>query len=59
MAALSRIDTDLGPLAIYLMLNEVDSRRASDKRLAPETVLLLASKFSQNERLVPGVFRIS
>ena len=47
MAALSRIDTDLGPLQIYLMLNEVDSRRASDKRLAPETVLLLASKFSQ------------
>ena len=47
MAALSRIDTDLGPLQIYLMLNEVDSRRAADKRLTPETVLLLASKFSQ------------
>ncbi len=47
MAALSRIDTDLGPLQIYLMLSEVDSRRASDKRLTPETVLLLASKFSQ------------
>ena len=47
MAALSRIDTDLGPLQIYLMLSEVDSGRASDKRLAPATVLLLASKFSQ------------
>jgi hypothetical protein len=47
MAALSRIDTDLGPLQIYLMLNEVDSGRPSDKRLTPETVLLLASKFSQ------------
>ena len=47
MAALSRIDTDLGPLQIYLMLTEVDSGRASDKRLTPATVLLLASKFSQ------------
>ena len=47
MAALSRVDTDLGPLQIYLMLNEVDSRRAADKRLTPETVLLMASKFSQ------------
>ena len=47
MAALSRIDTDQGPLQIYLMLNEVDRRRAPDKRLSPETVLLLATKFSQ------------
>ena len=47
MAALSRIDTDEGPLQIYLMLNEMDRRRASDKRLSPETVLLLATKFSQ------------
>jgi hypothetical protein len=47
MAALSRVDTDQGPLQIYLMLNEVDRRRASDKRLSPETVLLLATKFSQ------------
>ena len=47
MAAMSRIDTDLGPLQVYLMLNEVDSRRPADKRLTPETALLLASKFSQ------------
>ena len=47
MAGLSRIDTDQGPLQIYLMLNEVDRRRAADKRLTPETVLLLATKFSQ------------
>jgi hypothetical protein len=47
MAALSRVDTEQGPLQIYLMLNEVDSGRASDKRLSPETVLLLATKFSQ------------
>jgi hypothetical protein len=47
MAALSRVDTDQGPLQIYLMLNEVDRRRASDKRLSPETVQLLASRFSE------------
>jgi hypothetical protein len=47
MAALSRIDTDQGPLQIYLMLNEVDRRRAADRRLTPETTLLLATKFSQ------------
>ena len=35
------------PLQIYLTLNEMDSRRAPDKRLTPETVLLLANKFSQ------------
>jgi hypothetical protein len=46
MAALSRLDTDQGPLQIYLMLNELDRRRASDKRLSPETVLLLATRFS-------------
>ena len=47
MAAMSRIDTDLGPLQLYLMLNEVDSRRPWEKRLAPDTVLVLATKFSQ------------
>jgi hypothetical protein len=47
MAALSRVDTDQGPLQTYLMLNEVDRRRAPDKRLSPETALLLASKFSE------------
>jgi hypothetical protein len=47
MAALSRIDTDQGPLQVYLMLNEIDRGRAADKRLKPETVLLLANKFSQ------------
>ena len=47
MAGLSRIDTDQGPLQIYLTLSEMDSRRAPDRRLTPETVLLLANKFSQ------------
>ncbi len=46
MAALSRIDTDRGPLQMYLALDELNSGRAPDKQLSPETVLLLASRFS-------------
>jgi hypothetical protein len=47
MFALSRVETDVGPLQIYLMLSEMDSRRPPEKRLSPQTVILLASKFSQ------------
>jgi len=46
MTAMSRVDTDEGPLQMYLMLNEMDRGRG-DKRMSPETVLLLASRFSQ------------
>ncbi len=46
MAAMSRIDTDLGPLQMYLMLSEMDSSRAQEK-LTPETVVLLTRKFSE------------
>ena len=47
MVAYSRVVTDIGPLQIYLMLSEIDKGRAPDKRMSPETVRLLASKFSQ------------
>ena len=47
MAGMSRIDTDQGPLQMYLMLSEIDSGRAADQRLSPATVSLLAGKFSQ------------
>ena len=47
MISCSRIDTDSGPLQIYLMLSELDSGRAPDKRLSPETVRLLADRFSK------------
>jgi hypothetical protein len=45
MFALARADTDVGPLQIYLTASELDSRRAPDHRLTPETVRLLARKF--------------
>jgi hypothetical protein len=47
MSGFSRVETDCGPLQIYLMLSELDSGRAPQKRLSPETVRLLASRYSQ------------
>ncbi len=47
MVAFSRVVTDSGPLQIYLTMCELDSGRSPEKRLSPETVNLLASKFSQ------------
>ena len=45
--AISRVETDLGPLQIYLTLSEIDSRRPPERRLSPQTALALARKFSQ------------
>jgi hypothetical protein len=45
--ATSRISTDTGPLQSYLMLSELDGRRSPQHRLRPETVALLAGKFSE------------
>jgi hypothetical protein len=47
MVAFSRVDTDVGPLQIYLLLSELDSSRSPDHRLSPETLRLLASKFGE------------
>jgi hypothetical protein len=47
MVAFSRVVTDVGPLQIYLTMSEIDSGRPADKRLSPQTVSLLASKYSQ------------
>ena len=47
MVAFSRVVTDTGPLQIYLTMCELDSGRPADRRLSPETVSLLASKYSQ------------
>jgi hypothetical protein len=47
MTAFARIQTDTGPLQIYITLNAVDSARTTQQRISPETVRLLANKFSQ------------
>ncbi|MBI4465092.1 MAG: hypothetical protein HY647_10345, partial [Acidobacteria bacterium] len=45
--ALSRIPSQDGPLQIYLMLTEIERRRAPEHRLKPPTVRLLAEKYSR------------
>src|SRR5436309_9446939 len=47
LSAISRVPTDTGPLQSYLMLSELDGRRSPEHRLRPETVALLAGKFSE------------
>ncbi|HXW90454.1 MAG TPA: hypothetical protein VEK33_07890 [Terriglobales bacterium] len=58
MVALSRVETDTGPLQIYLMLSELDGRRAPGQRLSPPTARLMASKFAQysNQYLIFSEF---
>jgi hypothetical protein len=47
MFAISRVETDLGPLQIYLTLSELDSRRPPERRLSPQTVRALGTRFAQ------------
>jgi hypothetical protein len=45
--AVSRANTEFGPLQIYLALSEIDSRRDPNHRLSPDTVRLLAHRFDE------------
>jgi hypothetical protein len=58
MFALCRVETETGPLQIYLMLSELDSKRSPENRLSPQTVLLMASRFSDfsNQYLIFSEF---
>jgi hypothetical protein len=47
LCAITREPTDTGPLQSYLMLSEIDGRRSPEHRLRPETVAMLAGKFSE------------
>jgi hypothetical protein len=47
MVAFSREETDSGPLQVYLMLSEIDSKRPADMRLSDGTARIISSKFSQ------------
>jgi hypothetical protein len=46
MVSYSRIDTDSGPLQIYLSLGEVNSARPPQRSLSPETMLLMGRTFA-------------
>ncbi len=58
MFALCRVETETGPLQIYLMLSELDSKRSPENRLSPQTVLLMASRFADfsNQYLIFSEF---
>src|SRR5262249_7600776 len=45
MLALSRTNTDFGPLQVYLVTSEIDMRRPTSRPLTSETVKSLARKF--------------
>ena len=47
MFALSRVQSDSGPLQAYLVTSDLDGRRSPEHRLSPDTVALLAAKFSE------------
>jgi hypothetical protein len=47
MFALSRVESETGPLQAYLLLSQLDSERPPNRRLSPETVRTLANKFTQ------------
>lgn len=59
MFALSRQDSEEGPLKIYLMLSAIDSARPEGRRLSPQTVHLLGDKFSRygNQYLIFSEFQ--
>ena len=45
MFALSRLRNENGPLQAYLYLSELDHRRPPERKLSPQTVVLLAEKY--------------
>ncbi len=47
MVALSRMESDRGPLQMYLTLSELDRGRPAQRRLSAETARLLANHYSQ------------
>jgi len=58
MFGLCRVETETGPLQVYLMLSELDGKRSPANRLSPQTVLLLSSRFSHfsNQYLIFSEF---
>jgi len=46
MFALSRVETDSGPLQAYLCLSDLDQRRGPGRRLGDQTVWLMGKKYA-------------
>jgi hypothetical protein len=50
MVGFSRVETDSGPLQIYLAASEIDSERPADRRISGDTVKLMASQYPELSR---------
>ncbi len=53
LVAFSRVETDRGPVQIYLTLSQIDAGRGQDKRLSDGAVRLIANKYSQFKSWYP------
>ncbi len=53
LVAFSRIETDSGPVQVYLTLREIDHKRGHDKRLSDGAVRLIANKYTQFKSWYP------
>ncbi|MGP8253008.1 MAG: hypothetical protein ACLQHF_13325 [Terracidiphilus sp.] len=47
LAAFSNIETDIGPLQIYLMLSAINAKRAPDPGISEDAARLLAGRFAR------------
>ena len=47
MASFARLDTDTGPLQVYLCLSALDGERPAQRSLSPQTMLLMANTYEQ------------
>jgi hypothetical protein len=47
MVVMSNVETDIGPLQVYLTLSTIDGGRPLEKRLSVDTVRLLAGSFTR------------
>ncbi|HLY62285.1 MAG TPA: hypothetical protein VKV95_16205 [Terriglobia bacterium] len=45
--AVSRVDSESGPLKVFLAINEIDRGRSPEQRLTPQTVRLLGENFAR------------
>jgi len=50
MVGFSRVETDSGPLQIYLAASEIDSERPADKHISGDTVKLMAGQYAELSR---------
>ena len=59
MFAASRVDSESGPLKVFLAMNEIDRGRSPEQRLNPQTVRLLAENFARfrSQYLIFSEFR--